>query len=495
MSTTEPYTLRPSAEEVHYGPPAVVSQNDTNSKGMVLSGDKLVFSPPLYVQRYQQVEKIITTSKVPVKKVVDIGSAELKFFRNLRSINGVQEVVLLDVDEDTLQNSKHRVQPLMADFLLRRQQPLTVKVVCGDARVYDPLLSGAQVVTLIEVIEHMNVCDLPALVQCVFHHVRPHLVVVTTPNADFNKFFPNHIPGKFRHWDHKFEWTAEEFQNWCLGVVEEYPDYTLEFSGCGVGPDGTFCSQIACFWHQTQYQMHPEALPRTDMTPTHLEEVGDTVQTACMETSYKIVAEFEFPVDKRTKEELEADRALNRFTSLRNFLVTGERQDIDTSVPMWQHQDRGLAVLSTPNGSSSSDCINYLTPYFDNEEAVYKAEELKNEYCFYIIDNRYALIPMRSLAQWVNNGAETDMADELISKAVEDECFETQGSGSSWVGKVMLYEESLSSSRGSESGSEEDKGYVKWPSIEFLNNGSCDSDDKEVRLQNEVFRPDLENWD
>lgn len=63
-------------------------------------------------------------------------------------------------------------------------------------------------------IEHMNVCDLPALVQCVFQHVRPHLVVVTTPNADFNKFFPNHTPGKFRHWDHKFEWTAEEFQHW-----------------------------------------------------------------------------------------------------------------------------------------------------------------------------------------------------------------------------------------------------------------------------------------
>ncbi|KAG0720887.1 hypothetical protein GWK47_047538 [Chionoecetes opilio] len=46
----------------------------------------------------------------------------------------------------------------------------------------------------------MNLCDLPALVQCVFQQVKPHLVVVTTPNADFDKFFPNHTPGKFRHW-------------------------------------------------------------------------------------------------------------------------------------------------------------------------------------------------------------------------------------------------------------------------------------------------------
>lgn len=60
----------------------------------------------------------------------------------------------------------------------------------------------------------------------------------------------------------------------------------------------------------------------------------------------------------------------------------------------------------------------------------------------------------------------------------------------------MLYEESLSSSRVRESDSEEDRSYVRWPSMEFLDNNSCcDSEDKEVRLQNEVFRPDLENWD
>lgn len=199
----------------------------------------------------------------------------------------------------------------------------------------------------------------------------------------------------------------------CLEVVEEYQDYKVEFSGCGLGPDGTFCTQTASFWHQTQYQEHPEALLRTDMTGTSLGKVGGTVQTACMDSIYKIVAEFEFPVDKRTKEEWEADHALNRFSSLRNFLVA-ERQGMDTSIPVWQQQDRGLGIFSPPNGSSSSDCINYLTPYFDNEDAVYKAEDMKNEYCFYIIDNRYALIPMRSLTQWVNNGAETDLTDELI---------------------------------------------------------------------------------
>ena len=196
-------------------------------------------------------------------------------------------------------------------------------------------------------------------------------------------------------------------------MVEEYQDYKVEFSGCGVGSDGTFCTQMASFWHHTQYQEHPEAVFKSNMTPTSLEEVEGFPQTTGMENTYKIIAEFEFPVDKRTKEERETDYALNRFNSLRNFLITG-RQDMVCNVPWWQQQDGELDSLSPPNDSTASECINFLTPHFDNEEAVYKGEDMMNEYCFYIIDNRYALIPMRSLAQWVNNGDEADLADELI---------------------------------------------------------------------------------
>ncbi|KAG0720888.1 hypothetical protein GWK47_047538 [Chionoecetes opilio] len=105
-SETDEYALRSPEEELHQGPPAAgikisslhaVSQDDTSSRGMLISEDKLVFFPPLYIQRYQAVQEIITSSKVPVNK-----------------------------------NSKYRVQPFMADFLIRRQEPLTVKVVCGE---------------------------------------------------------------------------------------------------------------------------------------------------------------------------------------------------------------------------------------------------------------------------------------------------------------------------------------------------------------------------
>ncbi|KAG7162213.1 Small RNA 2'-O-methyltransferase-like 1 [Homarus americanus] len=188
---------------------------DGKSGTLCIYDDNIVFSPPLYLQRYQKVkEKIASVSKGTFTKVVDLGCAEFKFFRYLQSVPGVQEVVLLDKDHQILKDNEFRINPLAADFLILRDLPLNVKVVCGDARKYDPVLSGTQVVTMIELIEHVQISELHALVKCVFQDVRPKLIIITTPNADFNKYFPGHMPGSFRHWDHKFEWTAEEFRQW-----------------------------------------------------------------------------------------------------------------------------------------------------------------------------------------------------------------------------------------------------------------------------------------
>lgn len=55
----------------------------------------------------------------------------------------------------------------------------------------------------------------------------------------------------FRHYDHKFEWTREQFENWALNVVQRFPNYSVVFSGVGEPPANFnnlgFCSQIAYF--------------------------------------------------------------------------------------------------------------------------------------------------------------------------------------------------------------------------------------------------------
>ena len=51
---------------------------------------------------------------------------------------------------------------------------------------------------------------------------RPGTVVVTTPNAEYNVRWESLPAGRFRHPDHRFEWTRAEFAGWAAGVAERH---------------------------------------------------------------------------------------------------------------------------------------------------------------------------------------------------------------------------------------------------------------------------------
>ena len=61
-------------------------------------------------------------------------------------------------------------------------------------------------------IEHLEVPVLSQFPHSLFGVLNPKMVILTTPNADFNVLFPD-LTG-FRHWDHKFEWSRVEFKSW-----------------------------------------------------------------------------------------------------------------------------------------------------------------------------------------------------------------------------------------------------------------------------------------
>jgi len=61
-------------------------------------------------------------------------------------------------------------------------------------------------------IEHLYPDTLIELPFNIFGYIMPKVVAITTPNADFNVLFPNF--SGYRHPDHKFEWTREQFQDW-----------------------------------------------------------------------------------------------------------------------------------------------------------------------------------------------------------------------------------------------------------------------------------------
>ena len=60
------------------------------------------------------------------------------------------------------------------------------------------------------------------------------MVVLTTPNAEYNATWESLPAGHFRHRDHRFEWARAEFEAWAAGVAERH-GYRVRFAA--VGPE------------------------------------------------------------------------------------------------------------------------------------------------------------------------------------------------------------------------------------------------------------------
>lgn len=60
-------------------------------------------------------------------------------------------------------------------------------------------------------IEHLNSDDLARFPEVVFGYLSPSMVVISTPNSEFNPLFEVKT---VRDSDHKFEWSRKEFQSW-----------------------------------------------------------------------------------------------------------------------------------------------------------------------------------------------------------------------------------------------------------------------------------------
>jgi len=82
------------------------------------------------------------------------------------------------------------------------------------------------------VIEHLDETRLAAFERVLFEFARPQTAVLTTPNAEYNVKFETLPAGQFRHRDHRFEWTREQFENWANAIAEKF-GYRVKFKPVG----------------------------------------------------------------------------------------------------------------------------------------------------------------------------------------------------------------------------------------------------------------------
>ncbi|NP_001017842.1 small RNA 2'-O-methyltransferase [Danio rerio] len=223
------------------------------------------FSPPLYMQRYQFVIDYVKTYRP--RKVIDFGCAECCLLKKLKfHRNGIQLLVGVDINSVVLLKRMHSLAPLVSDYLQPSDGPLTIELYQGSVMEREPCTKGFDLVTCVELIEHLELEEVERFSEVVFGYMAPGAVIVTTPNAEFNPLLPG-LRG-FRNYGHKFEWTRAEFQTWAHRVCREH-GYSVQFTGVGEAAghwrDVGFCTQIAVF------QRNFDGVNRSMSNAEHLE--------------------------------------------------------------------------------------------------------------------------------------------------------------------------------------------------------------------------------
>ncbi|KAI6042580.1 hypothetical protein EDC04DRAFT_2658985 [Pisolithus marmoratus] len=245
---------------------------------------KLSFFPPLHQQRRMWV--LDTLRREGVSEIVDIGCGEgellttlcqpapwlgprSQYRRNRSSTQNADDCLAsmfddvllndsetrdlhptriagLDIDARALQYAVEDTSPLSANPQYTRWEPLQVNLWHGSLDSINPTFVDVECIVATEVIEHLTddlVQHFAPVLLGVYH---PRIFLMTTPSYTFNaRFSPPGVrdpmghadpTGRtdrvFRHADHKFEWTAGEFTNWCATVSKEW-GYTVEVGSVG----------------------------------------------------------------------------------------------------------------------------------------------------------------------------------------------------------------------------------------------------------------------
>jgi small RNA 2'-O-methyltransferase len=194
-------------------------------------------STDLHRQRFAAVLEVVRESGA--RSVLDLGCGDGELTLALAREPGIERLLGIDLDALALRSLTAK----------RAEEPLTTAEVRFRNASYldpDPTLRGFAAVVMVETIEHIDPDRLSLVERAVFATIAAPLVVVTTPNADFNPLL-GVPPHRLRHPDHRFEWGRQRFARWAEGVARRngYAVRLEDLGGSVAGFGGP--SQMAVF--------------------------------------------------------------------------------------------------------------------------------------------------------------------------------------------------------------------------------------------------------
>ncbi|KAJ3395352.1 Small RNA 2'-O-methyltransferase [Lobulomyces angularis] len=228
---------------------------------------KQLFDPPLWMQR--RTLALLILKDFNIKTVIDAGCGEGAMLEVLKNgffdkiagfdigIEGVEmDLTFCILDDGCIELAKLASQPNEYDLRFLRESKATVDIYKGSVSEIDERLLNYDGIVSLEVIEHLCPNELllfPKVTLGELCAYNPKVMIVSTPNAEFNVHFPNLKYGskesQFRHYDHKFEWTRLEFNEWANEQALTY-GYQVCFSGVGLlksDDDFGYCTQFGIF--------------------------------------------------------------------------------------------------------------------------------------------------------------------------------------------------------------------------------------------------------
>jgi len=171
---------------------------------------------------------LATLKSTGARRVVDLGCGEGRLLHALLKERQFEEIVGVDVSYRCLEVAQDRLNYDRLPSIQKKR----LKLLHGSLIYRDKRLEGFEAAAVVEVIEHLDPPRLAAFERVLFEFARPQHVVVTTPNAEYNVKWETLPAGKFRHKDHRFEWTRPEFQQWAGHVAARF-NYVVRFAPVG----------------------------------------------------------------------------------------------------------------------------------------------------------------------------------------------------------------------------------------------------------------------
>jgi 3' terminal RNA ribose 2'-O-methyltransferase Hen1 len=162
------------------------------------------------------------------KSVIDLGCGSGNLLSLLVRERQFTRIAGMDASHLVLEYASEKLRLESAGDSMRER----VKLFQGSLMYKDSRFEGYDAACVIEVIEHLDIPRLAAFERVLFESAKPPVVILTTPNRDYNIKYENLDEGNLRHSDHRFEWNRVEFREWASNVAGKF-GYTVKFSEIG----------------------------------------------------------------------------------------------------------------------------------------------------------------------------------------------------------------------------------------------------------------------